>query len=292
MPLCGVVVGRMRGAVRQHHADRLGDGAHGVGGEHGAAGAAARQHVALERVHLLGGDAAGLARGAALGPVHDGEVGALLGPRTESTLARRAGARIEHQAEGVGAGERHQRGGAGLVAARDHDHRIAVMGVVADLEAVGGDVARHQAVARRRRALRQRVGHRRRADHQPLPAARGDQLDQQVGDGAHAVVAAMGVGPGAGDGDDGVGLGGAIGIEAGGADFDARFLPVGAAVLCHDPDYAGPMRPLPELATAPHHRAPGPASRSRRTSSHPEAISVTSTSTEAIQGAPRKGPIP
>ena len=81
MPPAGAVVGRMRGAVRQHHADRLGDGAHGVGGEHGAAGAAARQHVALERVALLGGDAAGLARGAALGPVHDGEVGALLGPR-------------------------------------------------------------------------------------------------------------------------------------------------------------------------------------------------------------------
>ena len=59
------------------------------------------------------------------------------------------------------------------------------------------------------------------------------KIDQQVGDGAHAVVAAMGVGPGAGDGDDGAGLRGAVGVEARRPDFDARFLPVGAAVLCH-----------------------------------------------------------
>ena len=44
----GVVVGGMRGAARQHHADRFRDRAHGVGREHRAAGAAARHHVALD----------------------------------------------------------------------------------------------------------------------------------------------------------------------------------------------------------------------------------------------------
>jgi hypothetical protein len=155
----------------------------------------------------------------------------LLGPGAERDAARRAGAGIEHEPEGVGARQRHQRGGAGLVAAGDHDHGIAVMRVVADLEAVGDDVARGQAVARRRRALRQRVRHRRRADDQPLPAAFREDIDQQIGDGAHAVVAAMGVGVGAGDRHDRAGLRGAVRIEAGGAHFDARFLPVGAAVL-------------------------------------------------------------
>ena len=59
------------------------------------------------------------------------------------------------------------------------------------------------------------------------------KIDQQVGDGAHAVVAAMGVGPGAGDGDDRAGIDHAVGVEAGGADLHAGFLPVGAAVLSH-----------------------------------------------------------
>ena len=229
----GVIVGWMRGAARQHHAHCLGDGAHGVGGEHGSAGAAAGHHVAFEFKQFLARDAAGLIGGAALDIVHDGEVAALARPGAERNAAGRAGAWIEHQAEGVGARERHQGGSAGLVAARDHDHRIAVMGVVADLEAVGHDVARHQAVAGGGSPLSQRVGYRRRPDDQPLSAALGQQLHQQVADGAHAVVAAVGVGVGAGDRDHGTGLRRLVGLEAGGAELDPGFLPVGAAVFFH-----------------------------------------------------------
>ena len=231
----GIVVGRMRGAARQHHADRLGHRAHRVGGEHRAAGAAARHHVLLELQQLGGADPAGLVGGAPLGVVHDRDVDALLGPRPEVHRAGRAGARIDDQAECVGARQRHQRGGAGLVAARDHDHRVAVMRVMSDLETVGHQVARHQAVAGGRRALGQRVRHRRRADHQPLAAARRQRLDQQVGDLAHAVVAAMGIGPGAGDRHHRAGGGAAVGVETGGTQLDARVLPVAAAVLLVHP---------------------------------------------------------
>ena len=77
----GVVVGRMRGAARQHHADRLGDRAHRVGREHRAAGAAAGHHVAFELEQFLGRDPAGLVGRPALGIVHDREVRALGSPR-------------------------------------------------------------------------------------------------------------------------------------------------------------------------------------------------------------------
>ena len=227
----GVVVGGMRGAARQHHADRFRDRAHGVGREHRAAGAAAGHHVALDFQKLLAGEAAGLVGGARLGVIEDRDVVALAGPCPERDAARRAGAGIEHQPKSIGPRQRHQRGGAGLVAAGDHDHRIAMMGVVADLEAIGDDVAGGEAVARRRRSLRQRIRHRRRADDQPLPAALGQDLDQQVGDGAHAIVAAMGIGVGAGDRHHRAGLGRAVRIETGGAQFDPPSLPIGAAVL-------------------------------------------------------------
>ena len=229
----GVVVGGVRGAARQHHADRLGDRAHRVGREHRAAGAAARHDVAFELEQFAGRDPAGLLGGPALGVVHDREVRAFARPGAEIHLAGRAGARIEHQAERIGPGQRHQGGGAGLVAARDHDHRIAVMGVVADLEAIRDDVARHQAVACGRSPLGQRVGHRRRADDQALPAAFGQEFDQQVADAAHPIVATMGVGPGAGDGDHGIGFRGAVRLEPGGPKLHPRLLPEGAAVLCH-----------------------------------------------------------
>ena len=228
-----LVVGGMRGAARQHHAHRLGDRAHRVGGEHRAAGAAARHDVAFELEQFLARDTAGLVGGPAFDIVHDGEVVALGRPGAERDAAGRAGAGIEDQAEGVGAGERHQGGGAGLVAAGDHDHRVAVMGVVADLETVGYDVARHQAVAGRWCALRQRVGDCRRADDQSVSAALGQQLHQQVANGAHAVVAAMGVGIGTGDRYHGTGLRGFVGLETGGPELHARLLPVGAAVFFH-----------------------------------------------------------
>ena len=229
----GLVIGRMRGAARQHHAHRLGDGAHRVGGEHRAAGAAAGHDVAFEFEQLFARDAARLVGGAALDIVHDGEVVALRGPRPERDAAGRAGAGIEDEPERIGAGERHQRGGAGLVATRDDDHRIAVMGVMADLEAVGHDIARHEAVAGGGRPLGQCIGHGRRTDDQPASAALGQQLDQQVADGANPVVAAMGVGVGAGDRDDGAGLRGLVGLEAGGPKFHTRLLPEGAAVFFH-----------------------------------------------------------
>jgi hypothetical protein len=102
-----------------------------------------------------------------------------------------------------------------------------------DLEAIGDDVAGDQAVTGRRRSLGQRVGHRRRADDQALAAAFGEHFDQQIADAAHPIVAAMGVGPGAGDRDHGAGPRGAIRIESSGAQLNAGFLPVVAAVLCH-----------------------------------------------------------
>ena len=207
------------------------DRAHGVGREHRAAGAAAGHHVALDFQQFLAGEAAGLVGGARLGVIEDRQIVALAGPCAERDAARRAGAGIEHEPEGIGARQRHQRGRAGLVAAGNHDHGVAVMRVVTDLEAVGDGVARREAVARRRRALRQRIRHRRRADDQPLPAALRQEFDQQIGDGAHAVVAAMGVGVGAGDRHHRAGLRGAVRIESGGAQFHPRSLPIGAAVL-------------------------------------------------------------
>ena len=175
-----IVVGRMRGAARQHHADRLGDRAHRVGREHRAAGAAARHHVALELEQFIRRDPAGLLGCPAFGIVHDREIGAFACPDAEVHLPRRTGARIQHQSERIGPRQRHQGGGARLVTAGDHDHRIAVMRVMADLEAIRDDVTGHQAVACRRSPLGQRIGHRRRADDQPLAAAFGEDFDQQV----------------------------------------------------------------------------------------------------------------
>ncbi len=230
----GIVIGGVRGAARQHHADRLGDRAHRVGREHRAASAAAGHHVALQFEQFPGRDPAGLLSGPALGVIHDRQVRAFARPGAEIHLPGRAGARIEHQAECIGPGKRHQGGSAGLVATGDHDHRIAVMRVVADLEAIRDDVTRHEAVACGGRSLRQRVGHRRRANDQALPAAFGKDFDQQIADAAYPIVATMRVGPGAGDGDHGIGLRGAVRLEPGCAKLHPRFLPEGAAVLCHE----------------------------------------------------------
>jgi hypothetical protein len=105
--------------------------------------------------------------------------------------------------------------------------------VMTDLETIGDDIAGNQAETRRRRSLGQRVRHRRRANDEALATAFGEDLNQQIADAAHPVVAAMGVGPGAGDRDNCAGLRGAIRIESGGAQLDAGVLPVGAAVLRH-----------------------------------------------------------
>ena len=78
-----IVVGGVRGAARQHHADRLGDRAHRVGREHGAAGAAAGHHVAFELEQFRGRDPAGFLGRPALGVVHDRQVRAFARPRTE-----------------------------------------------------------------------------------------------------------------------------------------------------------------------------------------------------------------
>src|SRR5690606_23054592 len=107
------------------------------------------------------------------------------------------------------------------------------MRVVADLEAVGHRVARHQAVARGRRALGERIGYRRRADHQALASPLVHQGGEQVGELAYPVVAAMGVGPGGGDRDHCAHIAGAVWVEAGGAQLDPRALPEDAAVLRH-----------------------------------------------------------
>ena len=192
----GVVVGGMRGAARQHHADRFRNRAHRVGREHRAAGAAAGHDVAFDFQQFVGRDAAGFVGRAGLGVIEDGQIVALARPGPERDPARRTGAGIKHQPKGVGPRQRHQRGGAGLVAAGDHDHRVAMVGVVTDLEAIGDDIAGRQAIARRRRSLGQRIRHRRCADDQALPATFGNDLDQQIADGAHAIVAAMRVGPG------------------------------------------------------------------------------------------------
>ena len=108
-----------------------------------------------------------------------------------------------------------------------------MVSAVTDLEAVGHDVARHQAEAGCRRALCQGVRDGRRADDESLTALLADGLHEQVRDLSNPVVTAMGIGPGAGDGDDRVGLGGDVRVESGGSHFDAVFLPVVGAVLGH-----------------------------------------------------------
>ena len=109
------------------------------------------------------------------------------------------------------------------------------MGVVADLEAIGDDVARHQAVAGRWCPLRERVGHRRRADDQALSAPFGEDVDQQVGDDlAHPVVAAVGIGIGAGDRHHRRSPGGLVRLESCRPEFHPGLLPEGAAVLRHE----------------------------------------------------------
>jgi hypothetical protein len=214
--------------------DRFRNRAHGICREHRAAGAAARHHIAFDFLQLLNRKTAGLVGSARLGVIEDGQVVALGGPRPERDAARRAGAGIEHEPKRIGPRQRHQGRSTGFVAAGNHDHGVAMVGVVANLEAVGDDIAGHEAVARRRRALGQRVRHRRCAHDQALPAALGQNFDQEIADGADAVVAAMGVGPGTGDRHHGTGLRGAVRIEAGGTQFDPRFFPVKAAVLRHD----------------------------------------------------------
>jgi hypothetical protein len=230
----GVVIGGMRGAARQHHTDRFRNRAHGIGGEHRAAGAAAGHHVALDFLQFVGSDAAGFVGGPGLGVVEDRQIVALARPVPERDPARRTGAGIKHQPKGVGPRQRHQRGGAGLVTAGNYDHCVAMVRVVTDLETIGDDIAGREAIARSRRSLSQRVRHCRCADNQALPAALGNDFNEQIADGAHAIVAAMRVGPGRRDRDHGAGLRSTVRFEAGGPEFDPGLLPVEAAVLRHD----------------------------------------------------------
>ena len=78
------------------------------------------------------------------------------------------------------------------VAAGDHDHGVAMVRVMTDLETIGG-IAGNQAETRRRRSwvsATNTAG----APAVGLAAAFGEDLNQQVADAAHPVVAAMGVG--------------------------------------------------------------------------------------------------
>ena len=228
-----VVIGRVRSAVRQHHADGLSDRAHRVGGEHCAAGAAARHHVLFQCEQLFVANPTSLVGGAALSVVHDGDIRALLGPGAEINLAGRAGTWIQRQTERIGAGQRHQRGSAGLVAATDHNHCVSVMGVVTHLNAIGHQIARQQTVAGVWRALGQRVRDRGCADNKTLATACGQCLDQQISDRTHPVVAAMRVGIGAGNGDHRIGVGSFVRIEAGGTHLNPRVFPESAIVVGH-----------------------------------------------------------
>ena len=164
-------------------------------------------------------DPTGVARGLALEVVQQRDVVALGGPGSEVDAARRAGSRVNDQAEGVGARQGHERRGAALVAARDDDHCLRVVRVVARLDAIGHQLARGEAVAGVGGALRQRVGYRRRPDQEALAAPLADNLDQQIRDTSDTVVATMGVGVGAGDGHDGVAFRRVRGIESGGAEL-------------------------------------------------------------------------
>src|SRR5690606_13881682 len=208
------------------------------------------------------------------GVVEDGQVVALRGPGLDRDPARRGRAGIEDEPEGIGARERHQRRGAGLVATGDDQHRVAVMGVVADLEAVGDGVARYQAVARRGRALRQRVGHRGGADDEALAAALLHERGEQVGQLADAIVAAVRIGPGGGDGDHRPRGGGAVRVEAGGAQLDPRALPEDAAVLRHDRSPASSTSRLTTTAALAIRMASSPRSPG---TSRPPAVALTVT---------------
>ena len=126
----GIDVGWMRRAHGQHHAHCFGDGADRVCGEHGAAGTTAGHDVGLDTQQLIRGDAAGSFGGASLGVVQDREVVALRCPRLEVDTSGRTRAGVDHDADIVGAGQRHHCRGANLVAARDHDECFGMMGAM------------------------------------------------------------------------------------------------------------------------------------------------------------------
>ena len=113
---------RRRGRAGQRHADRLGDRAHRVGGEHAAARALARAGLALDLAELVLGDLA--ERAGADGLEHAGDV-----ERLAVVLAGQDRAVVDEHAGQVEAGRGHQHRRDALVAAGEADEAVEALGV-------------------------------------------------------------------------------------------------------------------------------------------------------------------
>src|SRR5262249_22539379 len=129
------------GVVGQRHAQRLDGRAHGVGGVHAAAGARPGTGLALDGVDALRVELAGLVPADGLEDGDDVDVGAVRADAGEDAAA------VDEDAGDVEAGHGHEAAGHVLVAAADGEEAVVVHAGGDDLEAVGDDLARDEAVA-------------------------------------------------------------------------------------------------------------------------------------------------
>ena len=167
-------IGRRRRGAGQGHADRLGDGAHRVGGEHAAACPFARTRLALDLAELLLRDLA--QRASADGFEHAGDV-----ERHAVVLARHDRAVVDEHTGQVETGRGHQHRRDALVAAGQPDEAVEPLGVHDALDRVGDDLAADQ---RRAHAF---VTH---AD--AVADGDGAELHRETARSAHAVLGVLG----------------------------------------------------------------------------------------------------
>src|SRR5205807_726634 len=133
--------GRERRVERQRHAHRLDGGAHGVGGVHAAAGAGTGAGLALDLVNAGRVELARLVLADRLEDRHDVDIRAV-GPGAGEDAAA-----VDEDTRHVEPGHRHDAAGHVLVTTADGQDAVVVHAAGDDLDAVGDDLARHQAVA-------------------------------------------------------------------------------------------------------------------------------------------------
>ena len=166
----------------QAHPDRLGDGGHGVGGVHAAAGALARADRALDPVDLLAGDLPGQAGADGLEGVDDRDVVAV-------DLAGHDRAGVQEDAGQVEPRGGHHHAGQALVAAGQQHRAVEPLGHHHGLDRVGDHLAARPARSasprgpsrcrRRPRSCRTPAGSRRpraRRSSPPGPGAASERL--------------------------------------------------------------------------------------------------------------------
>ncbi len=151
--------------------------AHGVGGVHAAAGAGAGAGLAFDLVHALLVELAGLVLADGLEDGDDVDVVAV------GSDAGQDAAAVDEDAGDVEAGHGHDAAGHVLVAAADGKDAVVVHAAGDDLDAVGDDLARYQAVAHALVAHHDAVGGGRSAEDLRHAAAGADAFAAPCGPG-------------------------------------------------------------------------------------------------------------